>query len=238
MREYVDVNAGVFDKEKVGMLEDLGWNAACFTGKVKKPDTRLRIYKAAVVTSEARKNTRKALDNADVVIAAGDSGDFYREACECVEVDLIQDPELIAKNDAIDYPASGLDPIIAKSMRENNIAYLLDFKSILDSSGLQRARIIRRMRYNTKLCVKYGVSVVTASCCTHKYGLRCPRELASIGQLLGLDRSSSMKTVSENPLKVLEKTLDRSNPDVITKGVRVVEWGTQEKKPKKKHGWY
>ncbi|MFH1403805.1 MAG: RNase P subunit p30 family protein [Candidatus Altiarchaeota archaeon] len=237
MREYYDLNAGAVDEAKKSLLERLGWNAAGATGG-DFSGSALRLVRTAIVSENPRKNARKALEKSEIIIASGDSDEFYREASECVEVDLIQDPELMSKNDAVDYPSSGLDGIIAKSMSLNNIGYAINYRNVLESRGMKRAQILWRIRYNVMLCTKYGVNIVTASCATDKMQLRAPLELASIGCLLGLDRSGWVKTVSDNPANVLCKAADRDNPDVITKGLKVVEWGGYERKASGKCGWY
>ena len=77
-----------------------------------------------------------------------------------------------------------------------------------------------------------------ASCASDKYGLRDPKGLSSIGHLIGLKEKECISAVSSNPLKVLTKANSRNNPDEITKGMKVVDWGTSEKKKNSKHGWY
>jgi len=64
------------------------------------------------------------------------------------------------------YPRSGLNQVLAKIMKKNNISYYQSFSSLLNSrqqSNTEAANLLRRIRFNTTICKKYGVEVNLAS---------------------------------------------------------------------------
>jgi len=61
------------------------------------------------------------------------------------------------------YPRSGLNQVLVKIMKQNNINYFESFSSILNVKGTDRINLLRRMRFNEKICKKYKVEVNLAS---------------------------------------------------------------------------
>ena len=88
------------------------------------------------------------------------------------------------------------------------------------------------------LARKYKVPVVIMSCAKNKFDLRSPRDLISVGKFLGLSEDESKLAVSKNPQKIIERSKDRKNPNILIKGLEVIDWGKQKPKQKKMYGWY
>ena len=87
------------------------------------------------------------------------------------------------------------------------------------------------------LARKYGTPLVLTSGARDKWGLRAPGELMAFGKCLGMTELEARDAVS--PAALLKKVSDRKNPNVILKGLEVLEWGKSKSKDKKKmFGWY
>lgn len=248
---YADLCILKPDGSVIEMAEKLGWDAICLAGEFKDTQSfkkfaeeaeKLKkggaeLYVGAVISDNIAEKARKAVECADLIIAEGKNEEACRQAAESHEVDLLLSPEGYVENDLTDYRNSGLDHVTMKSMADRKTAYGIRFADILNSYGSRRIQLLGRIRQNIQLALKYKTPVIAVSGASSEYELRAPREIIAYLSYLGLG-DAAKKTVTENPLKLIKKIKDRSNPNVITEGVGVVEWGGQQKKPKKKSGWY
>ncbi len=215
----------------VEMCRRLGWDTIC--------SSHGGDMGCAVVSGRVRKNARKALDGgADIIVADGRLEKDAREASETWEVDLIADPELNADRDPVNQWSGGLDHIMCSFMNERGIGYCVNADNILDAGGRDRVRVLGRITQNIRLCKKYKVKVVFACGTRSKWNVRSPHDLMEIAKLTGLSSSDARKTVSKNPQFFIDKAVKRNDPDVLLKGLEVVDWGSQKKKPNRRYGWY
>ncbi len=247
---YFNLNVG-WNREyedNLNLLSKLGWDGVCFTEnyskkfsrfaeKIKqlKESSELEIYSGAIVSKPVRRNARNALDKADIIFVVGEN----REASECWEIDVISRPEQSAERDFMKQRDSGIDHIISRFMAEKSIALELNFSDILHSGGRGRATLIGRMRQNILLARKYRIPLITTTGSNDIFDLRGPLEHISMGKVLGLTLEGAVNTVSLNPMKVIQKSADRKNPDILLKGLEVTDWGETEKPARKRmYGWY
>lgn len=249
------INAENFE-EKIKLAEHLGWNGIClvreFDGKFPsffeeieklKRKADIEILVGAEITAKTKKEiskeARASLEYADIILANGGSSNVNRSVSECWEVDILCNPEGGVEKDFSDYKNSGVDHIIAKLMAEKFIALEINFSEILNSYGVLRSQILGRMKQNLILAKKYNVPVILASGARDKFAMRSPRELMAIGISFGMKERDAKKSVEENPLKIIKKSQDRKDPNVIMKGLEVVQWGDQKPVERKKmFGWY
>jgi len=138
----------------------------------------------------------------------------------------------------MDQKNSGIDHIIAKLLTDHKTALEINFSGILNSYGVIRAQMMGRMSQNIKLARKYNCLSILASSARDVYGMRSSRELVSIGKALGMTEQEARDSVSKNPEKIIQKSLDRKNPNVITTGLEVICWGEQKPREKKMFGRY
>ena len=218
MPDFYDLNGFPQDP----LSERLGWT---------------RVVKPAVVSSKnVQQDVRKVRKDAEVIIVSGDDR-INRLASDCWEVDIIGSPEMHDGNDFMHQANSGIDYVIARACAERGIAIELNFSNILNSYGRRRARIMARMAQNVRICRDKRCDVVITSGAKGKHGLRAPRDLMAFGILLGMTPEEAKAAVSENPRKILKRSDDRNNPDIILKGLEVKKWGF-ERKQKRLYRWY
>ena len=224
-----------------------GWDGVCIVGEYGGGFRRFaedalkggeRHLIGALLASDVDKNAKKALDAADLVLVDGRMEDACREASESWDVDLIVNPELNAERDHVKQWAGGLDHIMCAFMAERNIGYLVNFGNILHSSGGARTRLFGRVMQNIRLAGKYDVRVVFTCGARCAADIRNPHELMNFGRLLGLPESRARDAVCRNPEHFIGKARDRASPDVILRGLTVKSWGRQERRPKRRCGWY
>src|SRR3989344_3613791 len=128
---------------------------------------------------EVGKLADRARDRAEVLMVHGGDYDVNRAACENSMIDVLCHPELGRKD-------SGLDHICVRAAHDNNVAIEINFRAVLESYKKRRIRILSSMAKNVKLCREYNADIITTSGAVNKYGLRSPRELAAVTNLLGL----------------------------------------------------
>jgi len=250
--KYYDLNVGwdpVFE-DKLDLFSSLGWQGVCFTEKFSsvskfgrfakkileiKEKSPIDIYVGAIVSKPIKKNARKALEMADIILAKNEN----REASECWEVDILCGPESVAKKDFMNQRNSGIDHIMARFMADRCIAIEINFSEVLYSNGKQRSIILGRISQNIRIARKYNTPLIITSGSNGIYDIRKSLDLISFGITLGMTHKEAKNSISENPIRIIQKSMDRKNPNIILKGLEVLDWG-EIKKPEKKrmYGWY
>lgn len=250
MRQYYDLHVPSPDlKDKIEVTEHLGWNGLCvttdlkgFSKKIESKETVIDIFTGVELSpgsaQELRKNSRKVLESVDFVFVKGGIDEVNRVASESWEVDILCHPEKSAEKDFMRQKNSGLDHVMVKLMAEHGIAVEFNFSEILNSYGMLRSQIIGRMRQNIILARKYDAMVILTSGADDRWGLRAPRDLIAVGKMLGMTDAEAKAAVSENPIRLIEKSKNRKDPNVIMKGLEVLDWGEQKPEKKRRYGWY
>jgi len=246
-RRYYDLCLQSADAGILQQAAAYSWTGVCVAQKpeqarsmkaLKKP-ANLECYVGAVIDRNVEKNARTALEYADIIIVSGGDGDVNREASECWEVDILLHPEANQEKDFMDYRNAGLDHVMASFMAERGIALGIDFSQLLSLSGRSLAQLIGRIRQNVRIALKYKLPVVLVSCASDRLGVRSPWDMTATCPLLGVPPHVASKVVSDFPAYLIKKANDRKNPNVILKGLEVVDWGKQKPAEKKrKYGWY
>ena len=95
-----------------------------------------------------------------------------RAALENKKVDILLSPEKNDREDSFHYRKSGLNQVLCKLAKQNNVAIGFDFSNLINTLGRERARILGRMFFNYKLCRKYKVKMVFSSFSNNKFEQR------------------------------------------------------------------
>ncbi len=240
-------------REKIPLLERLGWHGVCFVKSFPGSDFRefsdeisgfrdmggMDIITGALLTTDVQKNARKALKKADIVLVDGGDTKVNRLASECFEVDVLCNPEKDARKDFMKQKYSGIDHIMSKFMGERKIALEFSFSQVLNSYGMLRSQVMGRMRQNVVLARKYDVPVIITSAGVEREDLRSPRELVAFGKSLGMTGGEARASVGVNPQLIIKKVRDRKDPNILMRGLEVIEWGRQKpRKDKRMWGIY
>ena len=105
--------------------------------------------------------------------------------------------------DPVTSKAKEFDTAIAQVAKDNGVAIAISLAQILDTQGLDRVRLLKNLFHVIKICKKMKNDVVLVSGARNIYELRSPRELASIGVLLGLTEAQALWAISEVPKAIL-----------------------------------
>ena len=106
------------------------------------------------------------------VVVLGGNDKQNRLALEIKKVDVLLSPEANNKEDNVHYRKSGLNQVLCKLAKQNDIAVGFDFARLLRSQGKERGKILGKMFFNYKICKKYKVKRVFSSFAKDKFELR------------------------------------------------------------------
>ena len=152
----------------------------------------------------------------DLLLVRGGNLQLNRIACETPEVDILTHPSLGRKD-------PGINHIMAKRAKENDVAIEINFRELLTSSKRTRADTLSKMREIVKIARRYEVPLVISSGAVSCWELKDPRVLTSLGMSLGLEIKEAKKCVSSIPKGIIKKILERKDERWILPGLRVVK---------------
>ena len=114
-----------------------------------------------------------------------------RLAFEKSKPDLVFAIEETQPRDFMHQRGSGLNHIMCRFAKENNVKIGFSFNSILNSSAMSRAQIIGRMQQNITLCRKYKCKTVIASFAKDPYEMRSPKDLIAFFTEIGMHQKEA-----------------------------------------------
>ncbi len=144
----------------------------------------IKTEKVNIISSSPSK-LRQDIQKCDglVVIQGGDEK-INRLAVENRKVDILLSPEKNNKKDFMFFRNSGLNQVLCKLAKKNNVAIGFNFLDVLNSEGRERSKILGRMAQNVRLCRKYKVKMVFSSFAKNKFELRNETILVSFAKIL------------------------------------------------------
>lgn len=149
----------------------------------------------------------------DMLLVRGHDLKLNRAAVRTPEVDILTHPEFNRKD-------SGLNHVLAREAAKNNVAIEINFRNILINTKATRSLVLKNMMQNVKLCKKYNAPIIICSGAISHWQLRDPKQLISMGVLLGLELKEAKNSLSVVPKKMIEQINERKSPKWIMPGVR------------------
>ena len=147
------------------------------------------------------------------VIIKGGSDKVNRQAVSSKKVDILLDSHLGYRKDKMHQRDSGLNQVLCKLAKENNVAIGFSFSSILHSKNY---RDLGRITQSIKLCRKYKIKIVVGNFAKNKADVREIKDVYSMFKVLGMT-GKEIKTSSE----FIESRLDYKKR-YVSKGVRKI----------------
>jgi len=197
--------------EEIGQISEfakkLGWNGLCFVLSdldklkgfqegAKRNNTTWGIEISGKDYKEIIKKVKEVRTEAELIIAYSPNLEITREILEIKEIDVLrQDVGL------------GLNPVLAKLAKENNIAIEFRFTDLLHSHKRVRAGIFKNYIETARLLRKFRAPFVITSGAMTKWDLRGPSEMLSFGRLLGFQDPEIKQAMSDWIIKENRKRL-------------------------------
>ena len=206
---YIDI---VFPRDNeqdfIDVAVKLGYNALCFAypfgrdivhekEKIKELEKKYKIKLYAGLCPKPEE-IQRAVGKADLIVVKGSFKDRF--VLEKTKADIIFNLESHGR-DSMHYRSSGLNQVLCRFAKANDICIGFSFSSLLKADSFQKAVLIGRIKQNVKLCRKYKAKTIIASFAEKPFQLRNPSDLISFGITLGMHPSEAKKSL----LNALEK---------------------------------
>ncbi len=145
-----------------------------------------------------------------IAVKGGDL-DINRAALSSPEVDILVRPWFNRYD-------SGLNYVLVRLAKKNNVSVLFDFNEILYSSRKTRVELMSYMGEAAKLIKKYRAPFVISSGAMTPFDLRSPSELISFGRILGFKDPEIKVSLSD---KIIIENRKRLGGKWVMPGVEV-----------------
>lgn len=131
------------------------------------------------------------------IVKATSSEEKNRKIMSDIKVDIVYDFENTARNDSLHFRNSGLNQILLKLAKKNQIAIGFNLGMLLEcKNNFDRALILGRMKQNVRFCRKYIVRMVIASFARDKFGMRDAKDLLAFARVLGMNGKEANESLN------------------------------------------
>ncbi len=109
--------------------------------------------------NEARKEIQKLVRAEEKIVVYAQDDDFNRKIFEIKNVDMVVGLE-IGGRDRLKQRSSGMNEVIAKLAKKNNIEIGIDLSKIRGLNPLEKGKVLSRIRQNISLCKRTKARIV------------------------------------------------------------------------------
>ena len=149
---------------------------------------RTNVEIANIIEETNLDKLRKRINQAKgLIIVRGINDNVNRAALENKRVKILLSPEYGRKNDSLHFRNSGLNQVLCKLAKKNNIAIGFNLSDILNNDKLTKINILGKMMQNVRFCRKYKVRMIVGSFAKDKYELRSIDSLKAFASCIGMD---------------------------------------------------
>lgn len=219
------------DIEVIKTLEEFNFNGACIFYDANSYDedtkeafnelnesTSLELYHGVCIDETnpqiLRKHVQRYYKKVDLIMANGNNEKINRSISESPQIDIINHPYINKRN-------SGINHVLAKFFKENNISVNINIMDILSNRGFYKAKMLNQINQLLMLQRKYDFRCILSSGSTSFYDVRSPRSLILLSQLMDMDMESGKKLISDNPQEII-KNIGIHKRSVV-EGVRIIK---------------
>jgi ribonuclease P/MRP protein subunit RPP1 len=207
---------GVESEDAVKKAKDLGFSGVCLIQELGdkriKADADFGVLIKPKKAHDVSKYAKKLRERVEVIFVEGSSGEINRAALECREVDVLRQPWGSGDGE-------GINHILARLGRKNNVSIEFNFRQILHSNGKSRGELLSKYMQTAKLVKKYKTPFIITSGALSPWDLRSPSDLISFGKTIGFHEGQIKKALSGSILKENKKRL---SDKWIMPGVEIV----------------
>ncbi len=126
------------------------------------------------------------IDSKDIKVKIGSTDLQNRKHLSDANNDVLMNPELENDRDKVHFRKSGLNQVLAKLAKENDVGIGFGFSFILNLNGVERARMIGRMRQNVRICRKFGTKMIVCSYAENIKEMREAKDLLAFAKVIGM----------------------------------------------------
>ncbi len=116
-----------------------------------------------ILEPKSAEEARKLIDNAckknSLIVVKGKDSSFNRKILENKKVSVLLSPENTPEKDSQKQRSSGLNQVLCKIAKSNNISIGIDLSEIRKREKKEKSAYLARIMQNIMLCKKYNVSM-------------------------------------------------------------------------------
>ncbi len=117
------------------------------------------IIKNKNLNEVSKEIIRLKKEDKEIVVIAQDD-DFNRKIVENSNVDVLLGLEIHDRKDYLKQRDSGLNEILCRLAKKNNVKIGIDLKNIVKLNNVEKAKVLSRVRQNIKLCRRVGTEII------------------------------------------------------------------------------
>ncbi len=214
--DYADLCVRTADVERVlEMGRKLGLGMVCLVvpvedltrlGKFRekrdwrtKPRLALGVEVKTEMHEQIRKHVASVRKAADVVVVCGGTPELNRAAVETPETDILVGHAINGR--------CGINHVLARLAKKNNVAICFDFNQLMCSYRLGRIQEFSAMSEAARAVRRFGAPFVLASGARDPWDMRSPSELIAMGRLLGFTDADAKRGLSGQMVRENRKRL-------------------------------
>jgi ribonuclease P/MRP protein subunit RPP1 len=151
----------------------------------------------------------------DLLLVRGGTNFMNRIAVENRGVDILTHPDYERKD-------CGINHVLAKLAKENEVAIEINFREVLNSEGLIRKNVLANHMEIIKLYKKFKFPLIVSSGALSHWQTKDPKVLISYLITLGLEMKEAKEALGNTAKKIIERSKEWRSEKWIMPGVRVV----------------
>lgn len=129
-------------------------------------------------------------------VKEGGSEDQNRKYVSDKQNDVLMNPELKSIGDKVHYRKSGLNQVLAKLAKQNDVAIGFGFSFILNLNGVELGQMIGRMKQNVRICRKSKTKMVVCSYASNVKEMRGAKDLLAFANVIGMTPGEAKKALN------------------------------------------
>ncbi|MEK6936999.1 MAG: RNase P subunit p30 family protein [Nanoarchaeota archaeon] len=142
-------------------------------------------YADLIICKNQKYLKKKINDSRGLCIVKGGDDEVNRTALEIKRTDILLSPEFNREKDFIHFRNSGLNHVLCKLAKKNEVAIGFSFSDLMNSKN--KEIVLGRMMQNVFLCRKFKVKMVLGSFALKENEVKNRSELISFGNVIGMN---------------------------------------------------
>jgi len=110
--------------------------------------------------NQARKEIQEFKKQKKPVIVQADSEEFNRKILENKEIEIFLSPEMNTRKDSLRQQDSGLNEVLCKLAKKNDIKIGIDLTKIMSLHSSEKAEVLARIIQNIELCKRTKTQII------------------------------------------------------------------------------
>ena len=227
IKGFFDLNIGLQRKGDIDsfieMARQLGFHGFAVQGQIGGPFEKrddgfilLNRYNLPQNSKKGMKNKVKQYRNNVIIITAPLTNvNLANWAAEETMIDMLT---LVPP-----YHEHRLRKTTAKLAASNGTMLEVPIAPLLTTDGMMRARILKAFRESVATAIGSGMTIILSSGATKPLGMRSPRAMQYIGQILGMEAAITKKCVCENTAQIIDRNKQKIAEGYIQEGIEIVK---------------